>query len=744
MVLLSSTLKGRVLSFQSHALPRNTLLVASLEGHEAISRPYRYTIDLVSTRADLNPAEIMAVPAILGIKQGVQIRGSRHRGIQTLKVHGVLDSFRQAERGREWVAYRAVLVPRIAPLSLNLRSRIFRDKSVPQIVGQILAEAGLDKDCEFQVGPHPTREYVVQYQESDLDFMSRILEHEGIFYFFRQGELCERLVVADSTSAYRPVAGESTIPYHPVAGEAGDWFRPEGVKSLACQHNRVPAGIVLHDYNYRAPSVALTVREGEGVRYEYGEHYRTVEEGRALARVRAEEWLCRERVFQGTSEARAFSAGATFRLSQHYREDFNAEYLLTELRVRSRQALSSGAPTSPVATYENEFAAIPSDRVFRPERRTPRPRISGSLHARVEGTGDYAELDDQGRYRVRLPLDRSQEATPWVRMAQPYAGAEYGIHFPLHAGTEVLLTHANGDPDRPIIAAAVPNPETRSPVVDANQTQAVVKTAGNNLLLFDDLRDDERVFLHAQKLLDLRIRGSVREWVGGTRHLTVEGDRREHVKRDVHLKVDRDRIERIERDQHLYVHGEQAVQVHGGRSVTVEGDVVEHYRAKHLERVSEDRYLETGSLVVDSVGPISLRCGDTSLVIDATGITLKGADIVLDGVKTRINSGPGLNPEDVVHVPAVLPNEPEAPREPGTSEPPEERRPAGTSWVEIEMVDEADEPVAGERYRVECADGSIVEGTLDQNGFARVEGIEPGTCRIRFPRLDTEAWERLS
>lgn len=508
MAVLSSTLKGRVLKFHSDAVEPHTLLLLSAEGQEALSSPYRFELELASQRTDLDSSALLQAPAYVGIKQGTTIKGSDKRGIRTLKYHGVVSSFAQGERGQGWVIYRAVLVPKLWRLSLNVGCRIFLDQTVPEIVEEVLKGNGFtaqDYEMKANARPYPKREYVVQYQESDLNFLSRLLEHEGIFYFFRQADDQEKVVFGDSTTAYESSPDENPIPYRPLEkGGVEEWFGQEAIRTVTFRHQLIQSRVILRDYNYRTPSVDLKVSSpvaegGFGTLYQYADHYKNSDEGKEMAKIRAEELKCRERLFHGSSNIRSFHPGLTFPLADHYREEFNRSYLITGVRHSLQQSMPLGNLASVSASYRNEFSAIPADEVFRPERTTPKPRIFGTMHAKVDagGSGEYAEIDDQGRYKVQLPFDLSGKnggrASRYMRMAQPYAGPGMGMHFPLHKGTEVILTHIDGDPDRPIIAGAMPNPETEGPVAGGNQSQCAITTGGGNKIVIEDSGGGQRI-----------------------------------------------------------------------------------------------------------------------------------------------------------------------------------------------------------------------------------------------------------
>lgn len=495
MAFNASTICGRFLKFESAAIDPRALALVSFEGSEAISRPYRFEIDLASEPVDLDLPALLRQPAFLGIKQGIALRGDGRRGIRSLRIHGMLASFEQ----RSHVEYRAVLVPRLWRLSLHTQSRIFLEKSIPQIVEEVLRDHGLSEDdYEFRLDTsrYPTQEFVVQVQESDLNFLHRLLEHVGIFYFFVQGEDREKVIFGDSARTYEILVNPESLPYLPR--ESARWLDPEVVLDFRARAQLQPNEIVLRDYNWRTPSASLLATanhsDGYGRYYEYGAHYKNADEGARLAQVRAEEFEGRRLWFSGASDCRAFRAGMTWKLEGRFGE----EYLLTEVHHKASQAAAS---TGAAPTYENRFAAISSTLVFRPERVTPKPRIHGVLNARIDaaGNGQYAEIDDQGRYKVVLPFDLSGKnggtASRYVRMAQPYAGPGMGMHFPLHKGTEVALAFVNGDPDRPIIVGAIPNPEMASTVASGNCSQSRIHTGGGNSITIEDQEGGQRISL---------------------------------------------------------------------------------------------------------------------------------------------------------------------------------------------------------------------------------------------------------
>jgi type VI secretion system secreted protein VgrG len=625
----------RPLGFETKAGGVEPFLLSALAGAEAISRPYEFQLELLSKQGDVKLEDMVRNPAAVTMK--VPVAGGDKRRMKTVKIHGVLSTFEQLDKAHEWVKYRAVLVPRLWKLSLSVQSRIYLDKDVKGVVKEVL-EADVagkkrftSKDYEFKTSKsYPKREYVVQYQETDLDFLSRWLEHEGIFYFFEQTEEGEKLVFADDTSAYLKLAGDPKIPYRPTSAggsvapgvESGETVSEESLRSFVGRQQEIPAKVVLREYNYRTPAAdlkaeATTDSKDDGEVYEFGSHFKDEGEGKALAKVRAEEILCRQKVFLGKSDCRSFRAGVKFPVSEHYRPDFNggAGYLITSVRHKAQQAISpTGSPGA--LTYENEFEAIPADRTYRPPRRTPWPKISGVWNAKVDAAGDgkYAELDADGRYSVKLFLDRSDrkdgKASRLIRMAQPYGGAGMGFHFPLHKKTEVLLAHADGDPDRPVILASVPNPETASLVAGPNQTQCELKSGGNNEIRFEDQEGSEQIYLHAQKdrltVVENNETKQVKNdqviEVTSNRNKTVSGNQTEHVVKDKTITVDQNHTETVTQNMSVTVGQNESLTVGQNRTVAVGANQEATVGASKVETVAANRTDTVGAAMSLTIG----------------------------------------------------------------------------------------------------------------------------------------------
>ncbi len=494
--------------FESSALPAETFAVVRFRGEEGLSRCYRFELELVAEEADLDLAAVLAAPVTFTIL----------RTVGDIPFHGILAGFEQLHQMDNYVFYRAVLVPKLWWLGLTHHNQVFLNQTVPQILETCLKDGGLSSlDFELRLQKeYPAWEYICQYRESHLAFVSRWMEREGIYYYFEQGSGGEKVILTDTKVAHGAMPDGETLHYSSPSG-LQHFHREEILFELRCLQQTLPKSVVLKDYNYETPSLELSGQadvapQGRGEVYLYGEHFRTPTEGAALAGVRAEELRCRERVFAGSSTVPYLRPGYTFQVPDHYRADFNGTYLTTALTHEGSQAayLLAGLGGELTAGerepyYRNTFEAVPAGVQYRPARVTAKARLYGTLNAKVDGagSGQYAELDGQGRYKVVLPFDvsgrKDGKASAWVRMMQPYAGAGHGMHFPLHKGTEVLLTFIDGDPDRPVIAGAVPNAETPSVVKDANQTMATIQTGGSNKIAIEDKAGSERILMHVPK-----------------------------------------------------------------------------------------------------------------------------------------------------------------------------------------------------------------------------------------------------
>jgi type VI secretion system VgrG family protein len=394
---------------------------------------------------------------------------------------------------------KVTLVPRVWQLTVNQESEIFQQKTPVEIINQVFARHGLkvgqDVVWDLQKG-YPEREFLVQYNETDWDFFSRLCEYWGWVCYFVAHDGRDVLMITDHSDHYEVMDEEhQTLVFDrskvgPVLAE----FRTI--------RRRVTRNVVVHDYNYRTPMLGLHSQKPtadnhtHGQLVNYGYHAKTPEESARFAQVRAESIACQQSTLSGKSYRLAVASGKWFELESTHGPD--GTYLVTHVRWHYQ-------PTSGGDILWNEFKALSVSVPFRAALKTPRPKVEGMIHAKVDGAirGDYAEIDEAGRYKVTFSYDRSgrtdMQASRPLRMLQPHVGADYGLHFPLRPGTEVMVGFVEGDPDRPVIVGAVPNPLTRSPVESPNHTQNVLRSASRNEVVMEDFQGQERVRVHTPR-----------------------------------------------------------------------------------------------------------------------------------------------------------------------------------------------------------------------------------------------------
>ena len=341
----------------------------------------------------------------------------------------------------------------------------------------------------------------------------RQLEHAGVFYSYVQQEKQALLVIQDDSAQLPAMPGTAALSYMPSSGQVDG---EESIHLLQRELRYLPESVKRKDHNYRTPETTLTSQASttskipaKGTDYVYGERAVTLEEGEQLARRRQEMYDCQRENFIAETNCRGLTAGTTLSFSGHPQDGYDGDYMVVSVIHKGDQAnaFAFGGGHSVAATgktYSNEAILIKKETPYRPPVDRKRiPLVLGTLTAKIETTGgDYAYLDDQGRYRLKNLFDvndtKEGEASHPVRMMQPSAGSNYGMHFPLHAGTEVIVACMNGDPDRPVILGSVANPATTSPVTSANASQHTVRTFAGNELTMDDLSDSEKINLHTK------------------------------------------------------------------------------------------------------------------------------------------------------------------------------------------------------------------------------------------------------
>lgn len=501
---------------------RSPLLLRRLQAREEMSRPFEYVAELLSEQEDIDPNDL------LGESMTILVRLADGR---TRYFNGLVSHFSYGGVEGNYAVYRAVLRPWIWFLTRNVNCRIFQELTVPQVFEKVVKDTHGFSDFRLSLTEsYKQREYCVQYRESDFDFVSRLLEEEGIFYFFEHEDGKHTMVLGDSYSAYRPIQGSSengtNIPYR-LPGESG--VELEHISQWQVLHELQPTAVALDDFDFKKPRVDLLSRStisrpharAEYEVYEYPGRYYENADGNFLARVRVEELQSRFKRLAGESDHREMTPGKLFNLvdypfrgaSDHPRASENAEYVLlkTEIEVESAEVEQMRANAE--NRFSVKFVALPSRDPFRPARTIPKPVVHGPQTAIVVGkAGEEIWTDKYGRVKLQFHWDREgqsdENSSCWVRVSQSWAGSNWGsIHIP-RIGQEVVVSFLEGDPDRPLITGRVYNEDCMPPypLPDRQNQSGIVSrsTKGGtsetfNELRFDDTKGEETIYFHAER-----------------------------------------------------------------------------------------------------------------------------------------------------------------------------------------------------------------------------------------------------
>ncbi len=559
------------------------LRVVSFELDEEMSAPYTLEVTAsVAAGVAVDPPSLVGETGALVIHLGEA--GDRW-------IHGVVAQVRTWDEHREdgGRLLRFQLVPRLWTLGLGRNSRVFQEKSIPDIVKEVLDAGGVEHRENLSASYSP-RDYVVQYGESDLDFVRRLLEDAGIFFFFEHEEDKETMVLADSNRACTAIPGNSpTILFMEGSRtvEGTDSF-----DSFAASVGMCTGALTLRDFNYLTPATDLTAKATADADaslevYEYPAGYAWHQDGQRLARIRLEEARARAELCTGAGLTRRLVPGFRFELDDHPLPELNDEYLVLEVSHRGSQEeiLTPDRPVEDqLGGYRCQVRCIRASVPFRPRRVTPRPMIPGPQTAIVVGpSGEEIHTDPHGRVKVQFHWDRlgkkNERSSCWIRVSQAWAGAGWGALYLPRIGHEVVVEFLEADPDRPIITGSVYNGLNPPPIaLPDEKTRSTLRSDssptchGSNELRFEDQKGAEEVYLHAQKDLSIIVENDKEQYVHGNESLTVDGDRSRTIGGSQTLEVAKNDSSSVGANQELVVAGNRSTQVGGNHTETVGGD----------------------------------------------------------------------------------------------------------------------------------------------------------------------------
>ncbi|HEY4366066.1 MAG TPA: type VI secretion system tip protein TssI/VgrG [Steroidobacteraceae bacterium] len=578
-------------------LPSDQLLIRSASVVERLGRPFEIELELLS------PDENLDFNELLGHEIAINVALD---GDDTRHFHAFVVNFSQHGRLGEYATYRARAVPWLWFLSRTADCRIFQEKTVPDIVKGIFREHGFTDFKDSLTKTYRTRDYCVQYRETDLNFVQRLMEEEGIYYYFKHTDSSHTLVLADSYSAHETFAGYETIDYFPPSDN--EVREKDHVHDWQMSRDVQPGKYVVMDYDFTKPRTQLKTQyvqkrefpKSDFEMFDYPGGFAVSADGDHYARARLEALQSQYERMNGIGNARGLAVGSLFKLRSHPRKDQNKEYLTVgatySLHGGDYQSGTGGTPDDFLCTFE----VIDSKEPFRTEMTTHKPEVGGPQTATVVGPGGEEIFTDKyGRVKLQFHWDRegtrNEKSSCWVRVSQIWAGKNWGWMSIPRIGQEVVVDFLEGDPDQPLVTGRVYNQDNLPPYeLPANKTQSGIKTrsslngtaANANELRFEDKKGSEQLYIHAEKNQDIEVENDETHSVGHDRTKTIEHDEIVHVKHD--------RTETVDNDESITIGANRTESVGKSESITI--------GTSRTESVGDDESITIGKSRTESVG----------------------------------------------------------------------------------------------------------------------------------------------
>ena len=597
-------------------LGKDALLLTGFKGIEGISGLFSFELNLLSENHNIKFEDIIGKNVTVSI---ILADGDKRF------FNGIISSFSQGSGGGEtggdphFSHYTATMVPWFWLLTRTADSRIFQKLSVPDIVEKIFTEKEFLDYKLLLNDSYEKRDYCVQYRETDFNFISRLLEEEGICYFFEHEEKKHTLILADASDKFKPCPKQESARYQI---SAGGWLEEDVIISLEKMQEIRPAKYTINDFNFEIPSTDMKVDvstkqmlgPGEREIYDYPGLYTKKAQGERLTTIRMEEEETKITTITGSSDCRAFTSGYRFDLLEYFREDMNNKpYVLVSVNHGATEPVG-GSGQELGQSYANSFTCIPFDVQYRPSRLTPKPVVEGAQTAIVVGpAGEEIYPDEHGRVKVQFHWDREgtndENSSCWIRVSQVWAGAGWGaMHIP-RIGQEVIVDFLEGDPDRPIITGRVYHGTNTPPYsLPDEKTKSTIKSdsslggGGSNEIRFEDKKGEEEVFLHGQKDWTIAIENDKNQTVGHDETLSVGNDKTieiganhtENIGANMSIRVGKSKTETVTINTAETIGVAKELTIGGAYQVTV--------GAAMNETVGGAKMIEVGAFEGEAVG----------------------------------------------------------------------------------------------------------------------------------------------
>ena len=604
------------------------LQVLAFTGHEAVNQLFCFELKLVSRRRLEDLETLLHKPAFLRMADS------------GAGIHGLIDLVAEADTERDITHYSLTLRPKLAYLRHRYNQRIFQCLTVEQIIRQVLKEHGIVTGYSFELsGTYTEREYCVQYNESDLHFVQRLCEEEGLHFHFTHSPDDHHLVFGDDQRSF------PELPKIPYRQDSGMVAEEPVVNRFSLRLETRTSRTTRRDYDFTKPRFRLDSAATDNARpdledYSYQGRYTARERGEQLARRALERHRHDYRLAEGRSNQPTLLSGHLLRLADHPNDQCHGAWLLTEIHHEGRQPqVLEAAPVAAARDgafnqgYRNHFSATPGDISYRPPLRHPKPRLLGSQTAVVTGpAGEEIHCDKRGRVKVQFHWDRDGKrdasSSCWLRVASSWAGNRYGSVVIPRVGMEVLVTFLEGDPDQPLISGCLYHAEHVPPYeLPANKTRSVFKSLstpdgrGYNELRIEDRAGQEQIFIHAQ-----------RDW-----DENIEHDQKIHVGNERHDRVVANSYSEFSAEEHRIIHADRLSEVRANDHLTVGQSAHTQVGTSYLLRAGQQVHLQGSDIVIDGGMEVTLTAGGSFIKIDPSGVTLCDPQI-------RLNSGgaPGI------------------------------------------------------------------------------------------------------